>query len=329
MNKTLFVLTVDTEEEWDWFGELPRSPFSTENIKQIPEFQGICNSMGLSPTYLLDYAVIDNPINVDIFRHYLDEGLCDIGAHLHPWCTPPVIEEINAANSHAINLPLELFESKMRNLTDRLECELGRHPFSFRAGRWGMNGQQLKVLASLGYRVDTSVKPFFTDTYFSYSEAITRPYWPSFDQFLTNDPSQNSILEIPASGGFTHPAFELQEKIYKFLSRSPQNRLRGIGILWKLNLMRKVSISPEGQEISNICRCIDACIKRKDPVINMYLHSSDLLPGCGTPYVKNNDDKSQFLDCLRKTIEYVKVRHDVVFTTLREVPELLKRETTQ
>jgi hypothetical protein len=101
-HRPVFIVTVDTEEEWDWHGDFPLPPFSTRNIQRIPVFQQLCESIGISPTYFVDYAVVDEPHNREILQRYFNKGECDIGAHLHPWCTPPVTEEICEHNSHAL-----------------------------------------------------------------------------------------------------------------------------------------------------------------------------------------------------------------------------------
>lgn len=110
----LLLVTVDAEEEWDWTSEFPIAPFSTKNIQRLPDFQRLCSDIGLRPTYFVDQAVVDEPVNREIIGHYLGRDECDVGAQLHPWCTPPVEESLSEANSHSINLPGALVESKIR-----------------------------------------------------------------------------------------------------------------------------------------------------------------------------------------------------------------------
>ena len=235
----VFLLTIDTEEEWDWSGEFPQKPFSTRNIEQIPDFQKFCKEVGVSPTYFVDHAVCEVSSHVDEMKSYFDADECDIGAHLHPWCTPPIEEKINERNSHAVNLSERLFRRKLRSLTTRLEESFGKHPYSYRAGRWGINGSHLRTLAELGYRVDSSVRPFYFDKDFSYVTAPTSPFWPSFTDAVLIDSAQQEILEVPTTSGYNKSAFEQLEKIHAKLSTPPLNKLRFIGILWRLNLYAK------------------------------------------------------------------------------------------
>lgn len=320
--KPLFILTVDTEEEWDWTRDFPRPPFSTQNIEQIPDFQSFCKELDVRPTYFTDYAVVDNDEHAQILKHYFDAGECDIGAHLHPWATPPFEETVNETNSHAVNLPLELFQRKISVLTDKLETTFGHHPYSYRAGRWGINNAHLKILHEHGYRIDSSVRPYYRDQHFSYAKAPTSPYWPSSDDAMKETYETPGIFEVPATSGYNFSNFEQLDKLHEKLSTPPLNRLRLIGILWRLHLLRKITITPEDTDHADICRCIDACINRGDKVINMFFHSSDLLPGC-TQYVQSDEDKISFIDTIKRCVEHLRSRHDAQMTTMREIRQQL------
>lgn len=318
----LFLLTIDTEEEWNWDSDLPRPPFSTKNIEEVPEFQRFCSDLSIIPTYFVDYAVVNNVEHAEILAEYFKNGQCDIGAHLHPWANPPIEETICDHNSHAINLDLDLFRQKITKLTERLSETFGAHPYSYRAGRWGINAAHMSVLASLGYRVDSSVRPFYFDTSFSYVHAITRPYWPSLSDILKSDESQTGILEVPVTSGYNRKYFELCEKIHTHLASHPLNKARLIGMLWRTGIMRKITVTPEGYKSHDIKRCIDMAIARGDQVINMFIHSSDLLPGC-TSYVRTKKEKDAFMMCIRDCVEHIRLKHNAEFTTMREIRKQL------
>ncbi len=312
------VITVDTEEEWDWTGPFPSAPYSTHNIQSIPKFQEFAESLQFAPTYFVDYAVAIEEENCETLKYYFDRGSCDIGAHMHPWCNPPLSEEMSAKNSHAVNLPVGLFEEKLKNLTELLTKRFSAHPLSFRSGRWGLNGELLEVLSKLGYKIDSSVRPFYEDKYFSYRKASTRPYWPSFGNILESDPMQRNILEVPTASGFNHKRFEMLDQLHEMLSSRLISRFRVIGILWKLGILRKITVTPEGQNWRDICRCIDMYVKRGDSVIGLFFHSSDLLAG-NTEYVKNEADEQRFYETIRRTIDHVRTKHDANFCTMRQL----------
>jgi len=323
--KPIFLVTVDTEEEWDWSGNFPSAPFSTENIQHVPKFQAFCKSIGVAPTYFVDYAVADKQENVEILNHFFKLEECDIGAHLHPWCTPPVDEQISEYNSHAVNLSIDLYAKKMAALTDLLQRSFNAHPLSFRSGRWGINGAMMKVLAEQGYRVDSSVRPFYSEPYFSYHSAPTQPYWPAFDNVLAEDETQRDILEIPTTSGFNFPWFEKMDFVHSLLSKKPINKLRMIGILSRLGLMRKITVTPEDTSSRDLCRCIDMCVRRGDRLISLFFHSSDLMPG-NTAYVQNESDEAEFYNKIQQTVQHARTAYDAEFLTVRQTYEKLKVE---
>jgi len=312
----IFLLTIDTEEEWDWSGPFPTPPFSTDNISYIHEFQDFCQSLSVIPTYFVDYAIAEKKENCAILNHYFKRSLCDMGAHLHPWCTPPITEGISAHNSFIINLPILLVQQKLKKLTDILKERFNVHPFSFRSGRWGMNGSILQLLASFGYKVDSSIRPFYSDKDFSYNNAPVYPYYPDFNNCLTRGRQQH-LLEIPATAGFNFPWFNFLNKLHAFLSSSKFAKLHLIGIMWRLKLLRKISITPEGYTSKDICRCIDMNVKNGNTVINLYFHSSDLLIG-STAYVKTQLDKQKFYKTLEDVIVYVKATYNSQFFSVRD-----------
>ncbi len=318
----LFIVTVDAEEEWDWSKGLPRPPFSTKNIRRIPAFQSFCDEIGLTPTYFVDAAVVADDANRKIFTTYLDRGECDIGAQLHPWCTAPIDELRSDFNSHSINLDSALVRAKLKSLTESLESAFGQHPFSFRCGRWGMNGNLMRMLSENGYLVDSSVRPRYRTEYFNYHDAAQgRPYWPCFENICQSG-SQRKILEIPVSDGFSRVDFDQQEQIHSLLGRMPLSILRLRGIVWHLGALRKILMTPEGMNAADLCRCIDMHIRRGNRVITLFMHSSDLLPG-GTPYVRSEQDLTRFLDTLRQAALHAQKVHGARFVTVREAHALL------
>ena len=47
-DKLLFVLSVDTEEEFDWEGGFPQENCSVDNIRYLPEFHQFCESLNIT-----------------------------------------------------------------------------------------------------------------------------------------------------------------------------------------------------------------------------------------------------------------------------------------
>ena len=277
------VVTVDTEEEWDWSGPFPTAPFSTRNVQRLSKFQALCDRIGLKPTYMVDYAVACDPNTAQLLAPAIESGRCEIGAHLHPWCNPPFEEAICEENSHIVNLPRALVARKLRNLTRILEERFGTRPRTFRAGRWGMTGELLMLLRDHGYETDSSVLPYYTSTSFSYINAPIRPYWPEFGDLLAEG-TQREIIEFPATSAFNRANFPLAYRVHDLVSRPALRALRPTAILWHTRLLRRLHLSPELCSASQMWHCARPVLAAGGTFLNLFLHSSSFLPGC-TPYV--------------------------------------------
>ena len=315
----LFVLSVDTEEEWDWSGSFPKEKFSVKNTRYIPEFQEFCEGLGIRPTYFIDYAVADDLESVAYLKATLDRDKCEIGGHLHPWCTPPIEEDISDHdNSLIVNLPVDLVEKKLDSLNAKLENVFDKKPVSFRSGRWDINGSVLTLLANRGYTIDSSIHP-----YFSYDYSPDIPFWPDYEDCAIEG-NQREIYEIPITAGYNFPDFPFWHRLYLALSTSFLKHFRVIGILWKLGIMRKIHLTPELATSENMVKLVKAAIKKEHRVIHMFFHSSSLMPGA-SPYVKNTSDKEKLYQKIKEVFSYLQENTDVQCCTLEEASKILKQ----
>src|SRR3954451_5461176 len=84
---TYYMVTVDTEEEWDWGAGWPIHELAVTNIRQLPRFQQLCSRYGIKPTYFTDLAVLENDESrATLCGIAADKGV-EIGMHIHPWNT--------------------------------------------------------------------------------------------------------------------------------------------------------------------------------------------------------------------------------------------------
>ena len=301
------LVTIDTEEEFDW-----QKPFSSQNrsvraIDHLPQLQQLLDELDVRPTYVVDHPVATTPASVRVLGELLDRGRCEVGAHLHPWVNPPLSEVISGANSYLCNLPLELQQEKVIELTGAIEKNLHVHPRTFKAGRYGLDFRLVPFLQSLGYRVDTSV--------LSYSD-MTEDSGPDFSRFASEPfrfeapPDEQtgdclSLLEVPSTAGFTRRPFSWSSRAYRFASLRQIRWLRLRGILWRSRLLRRVVLSPEGFEVRDLLRIVNGLHRGGASVLNVTLHSPSLQPG-NTPYVRNEQELIVLLDRLRRTLEYAR-----------------------
>src|SRR5690348_13802428 len=87
-----FTVTIDTEEEWDWSAGWPNGRPRVSNIEALPRFQDLCAKYGVRPTYFVDLAVLDDPTASQTILHIAKDRNVEIGMHIHPWNTPPIMD---------------------------------------------------------------------------------------------------------------------------------------------------------------------------------------------------------------------------------------------
>jgi len=293
------VITIDTEED-NW-GDYTNTSYSVENIKRIPSLQKIFNEYNVIPTYLVTYPVATNRESIAILKNLLQQGKCEIGMHCHPWSTPPFEEERNPYNSMLCNLPYDLQRKKLGTLHETIVRNFGIRPTSFRAGRWGYSASVATAISELGYAVDTSITPFTDWTEYhgpDFSKMTPQPYrFRIPDVFKSlND---GEMTEVPASIGYLQNNFDWCGSIDQRLNQKLGRILRLKGILFKLNLMTKVWLSPETSDAFRMMQLTSVLISKKFEVVNMFFHSTSLMAGLSF-FVKTKNDERQFLNSIRE-----------------------------
>ena len=61
-----FILTVDTEEEFDWDQPIEREAHTVHTVTRLARFQEFCEGQGVTPVYLVDYPIATSPAATDI-----------------------------------------------------------------------------------------------------------------------------------------------------------------------------------------------------------------------------------------------------------------------
>jgi hypothetical protein len=294
MPPTLLV-SIDTEEEFDWSAPVSPRNRSVRHARHLSRLQEVFDATGARPTYLIDHPIATTDLSLDVLAGFHRRGACDIGAHLHPWVNPPLTETICPRNSYLMNLPPSLQRDKLHELTRAIRENLGVAPTSFKAGRYGLDFALAPALAELGYQVDTSV---LANCSFKHEGG------PDFSAFGTEPFRLGPLLEVPCTAGFNRGAQLEWAAVHRALSGRPWRLLRPIGVLWRLGLLRKIVLTPEGYELPDLIALMRVLVDRNpDAVLNVTLHSPSCDPG-HTPYVRNGADLKAFLAALRGTLEF-------------------------
>ncbi len=310
------IITIDTEED-NWGDFSARTP-SLENLRYIPELQELFDEFKVLPTYLLSYPVATDEKCIAMLREIHHTGRCEIGTHCHPWNTPPFQETSNPKDSMLCNLPSDLQFKKLSYLHEAIKNNYNMEPISFRAGRWGFSNEVASCLEQLHYKVDTSVQPtvdwgkqYGPD----YSIAPTYPYYFKPENIF-HKTWNGPLLEVPATIGFLRGGYRLPNALFNLLKRYPFNRLHLIGLLEKLQVLKKVLLSPEHTDAPSMISFASVLIKRNVPVINLWFHSTSLKPGL-TPFVKTEVDRKEFIKRIKAFLIFTKER-DIESITLND-----------
>ena len=97
-DEPLLMTMLDTEEAFDWDKPFTRSATDVSSMASQVKAHRVFERYGVVPTYLVDYPVVSQDAGRAPLLDMLRDGLCDVGAHLHPWVTPPFLEEIGRAH---------------------------------------------------------------------------------------------------------------------------------------------------------------------------------------------------------------------------------------
>lgn len=290
------VLTVDTEPDDAWTDHRNQSLY---NLAALEPLQNMLERYGGRSTLLVTMLVAQDKSAVKQLKSLQARG-AEIGAHLHPWETPPFLTTglDRTYPSFPHELPLELFEEKLANLTARIAEEFGP-PVSYRAGRWGMVAEHLPILERFGYRVDSSTVPLesWSDVCGipserggcrgpDYRRVPRHPYHPAYSDL--DRIGAAAILEVPVTVGFRRWVPELLRSAYSRSPRSVQRFMRrvlGIRPIWA------TAARPREDGWSALI----ADLTPNPGVINVTIHSSELMAGTSPRSITQNTASENLL----------------------------------
>jgi hypothetical protein len=274
-----FIITVDTEGDNSWSHP---TQITTRNAGYLQRFQTLCESHGFRPTYLVNYEMAICPVFKEFGRDVLKRNVAEIGMHLHAWNSPPLIPltaDDFQFHPYLIEYPGELIVAKVTQMTDLLEDTFGEKMVSHRAGRWAFNEEYARILAEHGYKVDSSVTPYYSwkkypgdprrrsgtdyyhfgdDAYFLDLEDISRP-------------GRSTLLEVPVTIIPVVGSGKLRKT--KFLSPVLRTLDKVVPPRW---------LRARPDNLKDLRCALQKANRENRHYIQYCLHSSELMPG-GSP----------------------------------------------
>lgn len=285
MNK-YFIITVDTEGDNQW-NIYKGEDIKTQNANYVPRFQELCECFGFKPTYLVNFEMANNDFLMSYLKNKQENGLCEVGTHLHAWNSPPdcKLDRIYNGNPYITEYPRDVILKKLSFMTNLLEEKTGVRPVAHRAGRWATDSTIFDVLSELGYKVDCSVVsgcnmlklPGETTPYgFDYRKQPNKPF------FVRHD-----LLEIPMS----------VNHIRTFAGKSIKNSIKNVICgkdLW---------FRPAICTVKEMKKHLDERTLIGLDYAEFMIHSSELMPG-GSPYFKDTHSIEKEYKVIKEVFEY-------------------------
>ena len=296
-SRPILSVVIHTEEEFDWSQPYDRKATGVSHMRHIDRAQSIFDAFGIVPNYVVDYPIASQAEAVSPLKAYAGAGKALIGAHLHPWVSPPFDEDVNVRNSYPGNLPATLEKEKLRLLTDRITESFGIRPLTYLAGRYGFGPNTAAILEELGYEVDISTAAsidYSGDGGPDYSNFTSDPYW--FGR-------ERRLLGLPGSGGYVGRLRAGGTPLYRQLTQPWLRKARISGAVARLRLLERIRLSPEDYSEAEMRRLTQSLLADGVRIFVFSFHSPSVMPG-GTPYVKNAADLERFLDKCRRYFDF-------------------------
>jgi len=320
---TRLIISIDTEED-NW-GDARSGRYPITNIRHLLELENeVFAPFEARVTYLVTSPVATSDESVAVLRKIVARGRAEIGAHCHPWNTPPFQDEelVNDGNTPRQTMlcalaPQVQFE-KLRALRRQIIDAFGTAPVSFRAGRWGYSAEVAHNLIRLGFKVDSSVSPYMDwSKKFGpdFSQTELKSYYLEVDEVFPGT-YHEPLLEIPATISYLQKNTELANRIYHYVNRGKLKQLHLLGLLNKLKLINRVWLSPETQTTEEMITLAGRLLKTKPRLLNLVFHSPTLQIG-STPFVRSQTERVQFFNRLRSILRFL-TDSGVKTTTLNE-----------
>jgi len=257
------IISLDVEEEGLFSGQYPRTSGVT-NVAELRRLEFIPREFGLPLTLLVSHLVARDPAAVDILARWRDLYGAEIGAHLHPWSTPPLVDLPGPEPTPCAQIPLPLLREKFGNLIDQIKNSLGVGPTSFRMGRFDFGPKILSLLSEFGLKVDSSVVPLTMKGGRDYFLAPNEPF------FLTPTLLEAPLTQVPLSTNLSRALARLASRLPEAAGRSLLSRFKHLGV---------AGIQPVWFPLATMRLAANLHRRRGGRVLTMFFHSSELQPG--------------------------------------------------
>jgi hypothetical protein len=319
-----YLVTIDTEEAWDWSGPYPTSEFSVEHIKRLPQFQNLCDRYGVRATYFTNHAVMSDSAASRTMVELSAQSNVEIGMHIHPWNTPPIKFDtpVSSRDTYLHNERDELVRQKLEEVYASL-ISAGIEPTSFRGGRYSSGGAIHRFLFEKRFVAECSVVPYTNWAEDGAPDFRRRDVYPV--RLTSKQSGDQALWEIPLSMGFTRLPFGLWAPVFRMIESSSLRRLRLIGIAERLGLLRKVWLNFEINDPYDWTPFLILLQRIGVPCVTFTVHSSSLFSGPG-PYTRTLEDEKRIFRQMEKVFQKLSHLNEFEPATATEAAIYLERK---
>lgn len=292
---------LDAEEEFEWEAEFARSTTAVSAMACVDRAQVVFDEFKITPTYVVTYPVASQPEGSRPLAEIAKTGRACIGAHLHPWVTPPFEEPLCRRNSFPGNLSPELERAKLRTTVAAIVENIGVRPLVYQAGRYGFGPHTATVLAAEGFLVDCSILPAFDYRHEEgpdFTGNGPEPAWVA-----GSAATDARLLSLPLTAAYVGFMQGSGAGLYRWATQPSLHWARLPGALSRLGALERLRLSPEGYSPADNRRLTRSLLARGQRTFTFSFHTPSLKPGC-TPYVRSDADLEQFLGKCREYFDY-------------------------
>ncbi|MBI5818991.1 MAG: hypothetical protein HZA88_08375 [Verrucomicrobia bacterium] len=300
-------VTIDVEEEGLFSGRYETRGVSVKNVAELPRLDSIFREWNIAPTLLLAHSVASHEPHRDLLLKLKQQWNAEIGAHLHPWNTPPLQASHHPEPVSSELIPRELLDAKLHTLLQSIR-QMGITPTSFRMGRFNIGPRIFSLLEGAGILVDSSVAPM--RRYHSGSDRLAAPADPYFpDDKDTLQPGRSNILEVPIT------ILSIFPQLVFLLEQLPAPKRWAS---WLAMNLGSLAAQPMWNGLKQLKAATRLHQRRGGQVLTLYFHSSELMPG-GCPQHPTPQHVDRFLARLRNFFEWLHREGPVESRTLSQL----------
>lgn len=310
------VVTIDVEEEGLFRNHYAARDVPVRNVGELLRLDPIVREWAIAPTLLVTDPVARHGPHRDLLLRLTRDWGAEIGAHLHPWNTPPLQAAAEPEPVSSERMPRELLAAKLHALLQSIAA-MGVTPTAFRMGRYNMGPQLFSLLEGSGIRVDSSIAPMRRSAGGpDHLAAPVDPYFP--DPADPTAPGASPILEVPLTIVPITP--RLGAVLDRVRQRAP---LSDRWIVWTAMHLGSLPAQPTWTGLGRLKAAVRLHRHRGGQVLTIGFHSSELMPG-GCPQHPTAAHVDRFLDKLRRFFGWLHREVTVESLTLSALGDLFR-----